>query len=112
MSDRPWEVFASDAVAPPKEAVLERGKTDQPAAPRRLVRVEEAKLPGAPPLDHIALADGQTTSAESYGRGRSGRANHLGRIGRDHRGPGRPTPRCGRASAARRRRGAQRTLER
>ncbi len=34
MSDRPWEVFASDAVAQPKEAVLERGKTDQPAAPR------------------------------------------------------------------------------
>ena len=80
MSDRPWEVFASDAVAQPKEPLLERGKTDQPAAPRRLVRVEEAKLPGAPPLGNIALAQpklpppkatavveaaGRTTSSEA-----------------------------------------------
>ena len=57
MSDRPWEVFASDAVAQPKEAALERGKTDQLPVPRRLVRVEEAKLPGAPRLENLALPE-------------------------------------------------------
>jgi hypothetical protein len=56
MNDRPWEVFAGDAVTQPKEPVLERGKTDPLAAPGRLVRVEEAKLPAAPALEHVALA--------------------------------------------------------
>jgi hypothetical protein len=59
-SERPWEVFANDAVAQPKAAAPERGKTDQPPAPRRLVRVEEAKLPGAAPLGHVALPETKT----------------------------------------------------
>ena len=80
MSDRPWEVFASDAVSQPKEAALKREKTDQPAAPRRLVRVEQSKLPGAPPLDHVALAEAKpllpkaTAVAEAAGRATPGEA--------------------------------------
>jgi hypothetical protein len=59
-SERPWEVFANHAVAQPKAAAPERGKSDQPPPPRRLVRVQEAKLPGAPPLGHIAVPETKT----------------------------------------------------
>ncbi len=54
--DQPWEVFPNDAVAQPKEAELDRGKTDQPAEPKRLVHVKEEKLPDDPAADHVALA--------------------------------------------------------
>ncbi len=54
---QPWEVFPDDAAAQPKETGLERGKSDPLAEPKPLVRAEDARLPGDPALDRIALAD-------------------------------------------------------
>jgi hypothetical protein len=54
---QPWEVFPDDEAAQPKEIGLERGKSDPLAEPKRLVRAEDARLPGEPSLDRIALAD-------------------------------------------------------
>ena len=54
---QPWEVFPDDEAVQPKEIGLERGKSDPLAEPKRLVRAEDARLPGEPSLDRIALAD-------------------------------------------------------
>jgi len=54
---QPWETFPDDVAAQPKAPGLERGKIDPLAEPKRLVRAEDARLPGDPALDRIALAD-------------------------------------------------------
>ena len=86
VKDQPWEVFPGEAVAQPKGAELERGKADRPAEPQRLVRAEDAKLPGDPAVDHVALAEAKLLSPKTGGR-RGGEAIHAGRIGRGHRSP-------------------------
>jgi hypothetical protein len=55
--EQPWEVFPNDAVAQPEAADLDRGQTNLLLEPKRLVRAEDAKLPGDPSLDHLALAE-------------------------------------------------------
>ena len=61
--EQPWEVFPNDAVNVPKEAALDRGAADQPAEPKRLARADDAKLPGDPRVDHVALADAKPLAA-------------------------------------------------
>lgn len=70
-SEKPWEVFHNDAVAPPQEAELERGPTDQPAEPKRLVRTAVSKLPGDPVVEHVAVAEAKPVAAAVEAAGRS-----------------------------------------
>lgn len=57
VKDQPWEAFPNDTISQPKEEELERGTADEPVEPKRLVRAEDAKLPGDPALDHVGAAE-------------------------------------------------------
>ena len=56
-NEQPWDMFRNEAVAPPEKTELERGPTDEPIEPPRLVRSEGRGLPGDPAVDHVAVAE-------------------------------------------------------
>lgn len=54
-SDRPWEVFPTNAVAQPKQPELQRDAADRSEQPERVVRATTVSLTGRPAVDHVAL---------------------------------------------------------
>jgi len=54
---QPWEVFPDDVASPPKPAQFERREPGPLVEPKRLVRAEDARLPGDPSLAHLAFTE-------------------------------------------------------
>jgi len=71
-----------DATVKPKETELERGDIGPMAEPKRLVRADETRLPGDPPLDRIGLPDTKplTASIAALTAAREVFARQVGRV--------------------------------
>jgi hypothetical protein len=54
---QPWEVFPDTAASRPKPTELDRGEIGTMVEPKRLVRAGDARLPGDPTLDHVAVTE-------------------------------------------------------
>jgi hypothetical protein len=56
-NEQPWEVFPDNAASRPKLSDVDRGEMGALVEAKRLVRAGDARLPGDPALDRIALGD-------------------------------------------------------
>ncbi len=80
-NDQPWEVFPGDVAAKPEVTAPERGKIDPTVAPQRIVR-SESRLPGATPVEHVAVADVKVLSPKLNG-GKLGATDAMEEVARD-----------------------------
>jgi hypothetical protein len=56
-SEQPWEVFPDTKSPQTKQADLDRGEVDALVEPQRFVRADDARLPGGPALDSVAIGE-------------------------------------------------------